>query len=307
MDLVQIVEAIIFAAPEPVTTREVAHAIRKTARAALTEAEEAAAVAAEAEGDDDTPPPKKKARTKKKKAQEPAETDPEVLEKISAKRVHEIIDEINETYNATGRPMHLVEGSGGWRFYTRRDYAPYIRSLMPEVKPERFSGPAMETLAIIAYRQPITKADIEVVRGVSVDGVLNKIIDRGLVRIGGRADLPGRPLLYETSETFLEHFGIKSIDDLPNSGELRRVELPSAEEGEGDIQEPQPDEQLTLGKNLEGAENVDKEAAGAEVADETGESEPPSQENPEVEPEAVEYTGIVESEENLVTQGGEEE
>lgn len=303
MDLIQIVEAIIFAAPEPVTTREVAHAIRKTAKAVLTGAGEAAALTAEEEGAaDDMPPPKKK------KAQEPAETDPEVLQKISAKRIHEIIDEINETYDATGRPMHLVEGPGGWRFYTRSDYAPYIRSLMPEVKPERFSGPAMETLAIIAYRQPITKADIEMVRGVSVDGVLNKIIDRGLVRIGGRADLPGRPLLYETSETFLEHFGIKSIDDLPNSGELRRVELPSAEDPEN--QEPEPDEQLTLGGNPQGGEHIDREAAGDVVAGDAGESGQPSQGNRDevAEPgEPVEYTGTVESEEGLVTQGGEEE
>jgi segregation and condensation protein B len=311
MDLVQIVEAIIFAAPEPVTTREVAHAIRKTAKAFLTEAEEAAALAAEAEGDaDDTPPPKKKNRAKKKKAQEPGETDPEVLQKISAKRIHEIIDEINETYNATGRPMHLLEGPGGWRFYTRRDYAPYIRSLMPEVKPERFSGPAMETLAIIAYRQPITKADIEVVRGVSVDGVLNKIIDRGLVRIGGRADLPGRPLLYETSETFLVHFGIKSIDDLPNSGELRRVKLPSAEDGDGEIHKPEPDEQLTLGGNPEGGKKIAQEAAADGVAGETGENDSPSQKHLDEDPESGEtgeYTGVVESEENLVGQGEEEE
>jgi len=309
MDLVQIVEAIIFAAPEPVTTREVAHAIRKTARAALTAEDEAAAPTAEDEGDaDDMPPPKKKTLATKKKAQQPAETDPEILQKISANRIHEIIDEINETYNATGRPMHLVEGPGGWRFYTRGDYAPFIRSLMPEVKPERFSGPAMETLAIIAYRQPITKADIEVVRGVSVDGVLNKIIDRGLVRIGGRADLPGRPLLYETSETFLEHFGIKSIDDLPNSSELRRVELPSAEDPKN--QQPKPNEQLTLGGNPRGEEHIDREAAGDVVAGGAGESGQPLPGNRDelAEPEAPdEYTGTVESEETLVTQGGEEE
>jgi len=306
MDLVQIVEAIIFAAPEPVSTREVAQAIRKTAKAALDEAEEAAALAAEAEEAADAPPTtKKKSRAKKKKVAEPTETDPEVLQKISAKRIHDIIDEINETYNATGRPMHLVEGPGGWRFYTRGDYAPYIRSLMPEVKPERFSGPAMETLAIIAYRQPITKADIEVVRGVSVDGVLNKIIDRGLVRIGGRADLPGRPLLYETSETFLEHFGIKSIDDLPNSGELRRVELPSAEEGEN--QQAKPDEQLTLGEN---PQQERQQATGEALDNDPGETGTPPQEQlgEEVESDGSdEFTGTVESGEKLLSQGEKEE
>jgi segregation and condensation protein B len=84
----------------------------------------------------------------------------------------------------------------------------------------------METLAIVAYRQPITKAAIEAVRGVACDGMLQKLLDRDLVRIGGRADLPGRPMLYETTDLFYEHFGIRSIDDLPNAAELRKVKLP---------------------------------------------------------------------------------
>jgi segregation and condensation protein B len=84
----------------------------------------------------------------------------------------------------------------------------------------------METLAIIAYRQPITKAAIEAVRGVACDGMIQKLLDRDLIRIGGRAELPGRPLLYETTDLFFEHFGIRSIDDLPNATELRKVKLP---------------------------------------------------------------------------------
>jgi segregation and condensation protein B len=88
----------------------------------------------------------------------------------------------------------------------------------------------METLAIIAYRQPITKAAIEAVRGVACDGMIQKLLDRDLIRIGGRAMLPGRPLLYETTDLFFEHFGIRTIDDLPNSSELRKVKLPDPEE-----------------------------------------------------------------------------
>ena len=84
----------------------------------------------------------------------------------------------------------------------------------------------METLAIVAYRQPVTKASIEHVRGVSSDSILQKLLDRELIKIAGRADLPGRPLLYGTTDFFFEHFGIKSIDELPNSEELRAVELP---------------------------------------------------------------------------------
>jgi segregation and condensation protein B len=92
----------------------------------------------------------------------------------------------------------------------------------------------METLAIIAYRQPVTKSALEAVRGVSCDGMLQKLLDRELVKISGRADLPGRPLLYATTELFLEHFGITDIEDLPNIGELRKVELPDGTEDEED-------------------------------------------------------------------------
>jgi segregation and condensation protein B len=94
------------------------------------------------------------------------------------------------------------------------------------------SAPALETLAIVAYRQPITKADIEAIRGVTVDGVLQKLLDAGLMKVAGRAEVPGRPLLYETTHHFLEHFGLKNLDELPNASELRQVALPKAKEPE---------------------------------------------------------------------------
>jgi segregation and condensation protein B len=84
----------------------------------------------------------------------------------------------------------------------------------------------METLAIIAYRQPLTRADIEAIRGVAVDGVLQTLLDRGLVKIAGRAEIPGRPLLYETTQNFMDHFGLRNLDELPNVTELRKVNLP---------------------------------------------------------------------------------
>ena len=101
--------------------------------------------------------------------------------------------------------------------------------MFPGKKPQRLSQPALETLAIIAYRQPITRGGMEAVRGVSVDGMVQQLLDRGLIKIEGRADLPGRPLLYGTTELFLEHFGVRSTDELPNATELRRVKLPTAE------------------------------------------------------------------------------
>jgi segregation and condensation protein B len=99
----------------------------------------------------------------------------------------------------------------------------------------------METLAIIAYRQPITRADIEAVRGVAVDGVMQTLIDRNLVRIAGRAEIAGRPLLYETTQFFMEHFGLKNLDELPNASELRRVTLPTAAPTAPATDDTQPD------------------------------------------------------------------
>ena len=90
------------------------------------------------------------------------------------------------------------------------------------------ASPALETLAIIAYRQPITRADVEAVRGVTIDGVLQTLMERGLVKIAGRAEIPGRPLLYETTQFFLDHFGLRNLDELPNVEELRQRHLPSA-------------------------------------------------------------------------------
>src|SRR4029079_19410890 len=115
----------------------------------------------------------------------------------------------------------------GWQLVSDPTYAPWVRQLFPAAKPIRLTPPSLETLAIIAYRQPITRADVEAVRGVAVDGVLQILMERGLVKIAGRAEVPGRPLLYSTTEYFLEHFGLKTTDELPNASELKRVVLPS--------------------------------------------------------------------------------
>jgi segregation and condensation protein B len=156
----------------------------------------------------------------------------------------EAIQELNRAYEQTGRAFLLLERPTGWKLYTRPEFGEYVRHLFPGRKPERLSGPAMETLAIIAYRQPITKAAIEAVRGVACDGMIQKLLDRELIRISGRADLPGRPLLYETTAQFFEHFGIRSIDDLPNAGELRKIKLPEPAE---EKPAPEPEQQLALG------------------------------------------------------------
>jgi segregation and condensation protein B len=126
------------------------------------------------------------------------------------------------------RGFQLAEKADGWQLVTDVRFAPWVQQLHPAPKVARLTPPALETLAIIAYRQPITRADVEAVRGVSIDGVLQTLMDRALVKIGGRAEVPGRPLLYETTEFFLEHFGLRDLNELPNAEELRTRHLPIA-------------------------------------------------------------------------------
>ena len=124
--------------------------------------------------------------------------------------------------------FQLVEKAEGFQLTSDPKYARWVRGLFPAAKPARLTSPALETLAIIAYRQPITRADVEAVRGVTIDSVLQTLMERGLVKISGRAEIPGRPLLYETTEFFLDHFGLRNLDELPNVEELRTRHLPVA-------------------------------------------------------------------------------
>ena len=225
MQLIQIVEALIYAAPEPVTAAEIAKAIRRAA--------------------DDHLAPEARA-----------------WDSIGTGEVETAIAELGEALAASDRAIELQEGATGWRFVTRADFAEWIRALLPEMRPEKLSAAALETLALIAYRQPITKADIEAVRGVSVDGTMQKLLERRLIRTGGRADLPGRPMLYETTEYFMEHFGVKTLDDLPNASELRLVPLPTAEP------EPEPEPSKAEAPAASEPEVVETPAAELAAAEE---------------------------------------
>jgi len=138
------------------------------------------------------------------------------------------IDELETDCTDPSRAYELRESAAGWQLVTKPEFAPWLRQLFPEYRSARLSAPALETLAIIAYRQPITRADIEAVRGVAVDGVLQTLLDRGLIKIAGRAEIPGRPLLYETTQNFMDHFGLRNLDELPNVEELRKIHLPVA-------------------------------------------------------------------------------
>lgn len=135
------------------------------------------------------------------------------------------------------RGLILREVAGGYRIGTAPDLSGWVAKLKGVVRPPRLSPPALETMAVIAYRQPISRAEIEAVRGVDCSGTLVTLEERGVVRITGRSDAPGRPILYGTTPLFLEHFGLRDLEELPNSQELRRVKLPAPVDPAGPKQE----------------------------------------------------------------------
>jgi len=148
--------------------------------------------------------------------------------------VLEAIDRLNVFYGETGRSFRIVSISGGFQLVTTPDFGSLLAKLHRERIPTRLSRAALETLSIIAFKQPVTRAEIDVIRGVSAsDGVLRHLLDRKMVRIAGRADAPGRPLLYATTREFLSYFGLSSLSDLPRTDELNSLlagDLPAGEE-----------------------------------------------------------------------------
>ncbi|HOW98667.1 MAG TPA: SMC-Scp complex subunit ScpB [Kiritimatiellia bacterium] len=120
--------------------------------------------------------------------------------------------------------LEINEVANGFRMENNALCGPWLRHLLEKGRPSRLSRPALETLAIIAYRQPCTRADIEKVRGVAVDQIIRNLLEMQLIRITGRSELPGRPWLFGTTQRFLEHFGLRDVDDLPSVQELRRLE-----------------------------------------------------------------------------------
>ncbi len=137
--------------------------------------------------------------------------------------IREAVEALRQDYQGQGRALVVQEVAHGFQIRTAPGAVDWVSCLLDHPKETRLSQPAMETLAIVAYRQPISRAEMEAVRGVAVDGVVATLLERKLVRIAGRADAPGRPLLYETTEDFLQEFGLKDLEGLPNVEELRRL------------------------------------------------------------------------------------
>ncbi|MDP3730683.1 MAG: SMC-Scp complex subunit ScpB [Candidatus Omnitrophota bacterium] len=148
----------------------------------------------------------------------------DVLKEIDPTEIRTSIEELNNEYNSSERSFSIREIAGGFQMLTDPVYSAWISSLYKRPS-DRMTGPALETLAIIAYRQPLTRSDIEAIRGVNVDGVLNTLEERSLIRTRGRVDGPGRPILYGTTNEFLQHFGLKSLEDLPKLKEFQESDL----------------------------------------------------------------------------------
>jgi len=205
MKLGRVIEALLFSAPKPLSIRELAAAIK----------------GAGAEED-------------------PAAAGPNEFARVTESEIAAALEELKIEYVQEQRAFQIIEKAEGWQLVTDPVFARWVRQLFPVPKPARLTAPALETLAIIAYRQPITRADVEAVRGVNIDGVLQTLMERGLVKIAGRAEIPGRPLLYETTQFFLDHFGLRNLDELPNVEELRTRHLPVARSvaGIGDAGQP---------------------------------------------------------------------
>jgi segregation and condensation protein B len=140
------------------------------------------------------------------------------------------LQQLEAEHNAAQRSYRLACVAGSWQFVNAPEYAPWLRALLGEKsRPPRLSQPGLETLTIIAYRQPLTRSEIEQIRGVSVDGVMQTLIERGLVESVGRAEVVGRPVLYGTTSAFLEYFGLRCLEDLPAAEELRRIPVTKPE------------------------------------------------------------------------------
>lgn len=193
MELKFILEAILFSAQKPLSLRE----LRDLLNTAADQSEEAEAKAFKKTKEDD----------------------------LTA-----ALTELAADHEAAARSYRLACVAGSWQFVSQPEFSPWIKALVGvKPRPPRLSAPALETLAIISYRQPLTRAEIEEIRGVSVDGVMQTLNERGLIEQTGKAEVVGRPALYGTTPLFLEYFGLGSLDDLPAADELRRIPVKKPE------------------------------------------------------------------------------
>ncbi len=167
-----------------------------------------------------------------------------VITELDTGQIHEIVDELNHEYDQNEHAFNIVRLAGGYQFVTRSEYATYIKQYYKGRSKSRLSRAALETLAIIAFKQPISRPEIDSIRGVNSDGVVKNLLERNLIHISGRSESIGRALLYSTTSEFLQYFGVYDIADLPKPREIEELlgsgqeELPfSSDELDGKIVE----------------------------------------------------------------------
>lgn len=209
--------------------------------------------------------------------EEDATESTRALRKLAVERLETSLSELAREHEAAGRSYRLVCVAGAWQFVTQPDHAPWLRAMLGvKNRPSRLSQAALETLAIIAYRQPITRAEMEQIRGVAVDGTVATLLERQLIQSVGRAEVIGRPMQYATTPAFLGYFGLASLSDLPAADELRRIPVQRPENLQTidpglATAPPEPLQQMTL----EQAETAGAGAPKPTQPDESDEPAPP--------------------------------
>lgn len=192
--------------------------------------------------------------------------------RISVKDIESSIDSLNEDYRTFNKSFEIVQIAGGYSFSTKKEYGRFVGKLFEEKQKKKLSQSALESLSIIAYRQPITRNEIEFVRGVNVDYIVNSLLERDLIKIHGRADTPGRPILYATTNTFLKVLGLNSLEDLPKLKEINEIlknqEIEGITEADIELFNSANDPALTQPKETGQLELITSE----DIADDTSEN-----------------------------------
>lgn len=187
---------------------------------------------------------------------------------ISAKEVTEALEELRQELDESALGVEITEIAEGYRMRNTKSAGPWLRELLDKGKPNKLSKPALETLSIIAYRQPMQRSQIESIRGVAVDSIVRSLLEMGLIKVVGRSELPGKPWLYGTTQTFLEHFGLKNLDELPGMAEMRRnLEVQQEMDLQASAAEPMPEPEPEVVPEPQAEKEAEQEA------DENGEPE----------------------------------
>jgi segregation and condensation protein B len=188
IELKSILECLLFSAPKPLSVSEIRDALNRAA------------------------------------TEEEATPEAKSFHKVPIETLEEALATLAQEHETAARSYRLVCVAGAWQFVTQPEFGPWLRAFVGvKNRPARLSQPALETLAVIAYRQPVTRAEIEQIRGVAVDGVMATLKERGLIEEVGRAEVIGRPMQFGTTMAFLEYFGLGRLEDLPAADELRRI------------------------------------------------------------------------------------